>query len=136
VACRRLQRATIRLSITLLERKQLLRRVTSTFAVASLLMLAGPLLAGCQSAGEIQARLGRACQFRECTCTGPAEGSWLLLARASKELMWTETGEATCPDGFHLVLLEDKTRSAGLGKPKTGIYYEMERRQKSKRSGW
>jgi len=41
------------------------------------------------------------------------------------------------PDGFHLVLLEDTTRRAGLGKPKTGTYYEIEKRQeKTKTTSW
>ncbi len=136
MACRRLKRATIRLSIPLLGRKPLLRRITSTFAVAPLLMLAGLMLAGCQSRAEIQAELGRTCQFKECTCVGSAEISWLPGARQRNAVLWTTTGEATCAAGSHLVLLEDPTRRAGLGKPKTGLYYEMERRQKTKRTGW
>ena len=84
----------------------MLRRITSTFAVAPLLMLAGLMLAGCQSAAEIQSKLGRTCQFKECTCVGKAEGSWLLGARQKNAVLWTETGEATCPAGSHLVLLE------------------------------
>ena len=99
-------------------------------------MLAGLMLAGCQSRAEIQAELGRTCQFKECTCVGQAENSWLPGARQRNAVLWTTTGEATCAAGSNLVLLDDPTRRAGLGKPKTGIHYEMKRRQNRKRTGW
>ena len=57
----------------------------------------------------------------------------MWLARTQEPLKWAGNGDPYCSPEFNLVLLEDKNRRAGLGKPKTGLYYEIERAKERRR---
>ena len=81
---------------------------------------------GCKTTDEYLSGLTSTCKFRKCTCVGHAD-SIMPLARTLEPLKWTAGGDPFCSPEFNLVLLEDKNRRYGLGKPKTGLYYEIER---------
>ena len=81
---------------------------------------------GMQNSDEYLAGLTSTCKFRKCTSVGPADSS-MPLARTKEPLKWAASGDPYCSPEFNLVLLADKNRRAGLGNPKTVLYYEIER---------
>ena len=89
------------------------------------------IVVGCKLTEDYLAGLTSTCKFRKCTCVGPADSS-MPLARTKEPLKWSG-GDPYCSPEFNLVLLDDKRRSAGLGKPKTGLHYDIERARERRR---
>ncbi len=71
-----------------------------------LLLLASVAVHGCATAGPSTSSdaLAGACQVRKCAC-GP-EGWSPFMAGGSAPVLWRENGDAYCPQGYELHLVE------------------------------
>jgi hypothetical protein len=73
------------------------------------LLLAVPALYGCigSEVRRSDDRLAGACQVRRCLC-GP-EG-WSSFMASGVEVLWRENGDAYCPEGYTLHVVEPAPR--------------------------
>ena len=53
-----------------------------------------------------QPTLAKACQVRPCPCL--SDSIPFFLVRDSRPIHWQENGDASCPEGFKLVLSDEK----------------------------
>ena len=67
-------------------------------ALVSLIFL--PVLAACVTPGPSEEVLADACQLKPCSCVEIDGGGW--LDPETKPLLWRQTGEAYCPEGYRL----------------------------------
>jgi len=70
-----------------------------------LLALILVLPAGCAGREEATVDLTLACQLAECVCAGPDK--LFFENEASQAVLWTDNGDAYCPEGLELRLAED-----------------------------
>ena len=68
--------------------------------------LALAVLLGCETEPEPTVDLTLTCQLTECICKGD-DGS-MFKKPSEAPLLWTERGQAYCPEGFALELVEKK----------------------------
>ena len=76
-------------------------------AMRPLILLAMMLtpLAACAEHGEAKVNLALTCQLRKCVC---AERDRLFLKSADPEpVLWKQNGDAYCPEGLELRLVEE-----------------------------
>ena len=72
---------------------------------AFVLLFAAAAVSACSSKGShAEDRLAGACQVRKCAC-GP-EGWSPFMAGGNVPVLWRENGDAYCPDGYVLHLIE------------------------------
>ncbi len=70
-----------------------------------LMALMPMLLAACAEREESNVDLTLTCQLSKCICAGPEK---LFLQEDEPEpLLWRENGDAYCPDGLELKLVEE-----------------------------